>query len=182
MTFKNLPYRKKNILLIAAGLISLVVVWVFAIKPTINLYRENQDISIRLQKEIPTAERLSMLEDKLKILNQKLGAFHGDTLDQEERVLDIVSSFCHKNQLILKEIPATYATDEKDFSILTSEVSVQGGYHGLLKLIAHLEQNTEAGRISSAVFYSFMDNKTKRKILVLKMYLQNIKIIKHENK
>lgn len=168
-------YKIKNKALALAFGLGLVVIWNFAIRNTLNLRTTNNDLESRIWQTKNAPKELQNLQLRQQKVNERMGNFDGDSSDQTSKVLEVVSECCHKNGLILKELPATYVQNEGDFKVLTSEVSVQGTFIKLVSLLDTIEHHTTLGRVSSTSFYTYDDNKLKKKILILKIILQNIK-------
>ena len=95
--------------------------------------------------------------------------------------MDAVSTFCQKNNLILKEFPKTSHEEQQDFTMETNVVVVEGNYKDLVRLVYELENINKAGKVISVSFNSSIDNKLKKVILSATLYLQNICIKKKAN-
>ena len=172
---KKWDYKLKNKVLIVGFILGLLSIWYLAIQKTIALKTANSALEARIWQTQNAPKELHDLEVRQQKVNERMGDFNGDSSDQTSKVLEVVSQCCQKNGLILKELPATFVHNEGDFKVLTSEISVQGSFIKLVTLLDTLEHNTALGRVSSTSFYTYDDNKLKRKILILKIILQNIK-------
>jgi hypothetical protein len=121
------------------------------------------------------------LRKSLDGLNEKLNHYLIDTTKEQEHTLEIVSEFCYKQRLVLKELPKRTITAEKDFTIITSKLMIEGTYKDLLFLLHELEYKQRLGRVSAVSWKSYLDSKTKRTILTMTIYLQNITVNNENN-
>jgi hypothetical protein len=181
MNFKNLTYKQKTkYLLIASGLFFLFV-YNFVISRTFELYSINGSLHEKVMQAQNAPDKKKMLEVKINNFNNSLNKYFIDSTKNREYILATVSEFCHKNNLVLKEVPEPIITQEKDFDIETNIVVAEGGFINLLKLVYELEQNTIVARPASVNFEKKFDYKRKKDILTLSMYLQNIRMKNHES-
>lgn len=180
MNFKNLTYKQKNKYLLVASILFLLFAYNFVIRKTIDLYFVNQSLHTKITEGLNAPERKKNLEGRLEQFNNSLNRYLTDSTRKRENILSLVSEFCHKNQLILKEFPEPIIHYDKDFEIETNIVMVEGGYINLLKLVYELEQNQSIARPTSVNFEKKFDHKRKKDVLTLTMYLQNIRMTGHE--
>ncbi len=174
--FATLSFKQKNkYLAIGAGVFA-VIVYLFAISHTISEYRQVKDLERKVQKAKQSPKQMAVLENRLAFINSKVNPYLIDSTRNQEGILDAVSTFCQKNSLILKEFPKTGYEEQKDITIETNVIVVEGGYTNLLQLIYELEHKNKVGKVSSVSFNSFMDNKRKKQVLTATIYLQNIHI------
>ena len=157
-------------------MIFAVVAYVTAINNTIKLYQENSSLSLKIKKAENAPKGIAEMRKSLEGLNNKLSHYLIDTTKEQEHTLEVVSEFCTKKQLVVKELPQRKISKEKDFTIITSALKIEGNYTNLLKLLNELEYSQKLGRLSSVTWKSYVDTKTKRTILYMVIYLQNITV------
>lgn len=174
MKFSDLSYRKKNKLLLLAGVVLLLVIYFAVIQRTIDLYSDNSELKekIALAEEAP--EKIGLLEKKRSLLNARLKAYSIDSLKNREFILHLVTEFCTKKGILLKDFPSPGLENQGDFAIETNLIIAEGGYHDLLNLLFFLEQEMKIGRPGSVKFIKKFDNKRKKEVLTIEIYLQNI--------
>jgi hypothetical protein len=181
LNFNSLTYKQKNKYLLIGAAIFAVVAYMASIKNTVQLYQDNS----KLEKKIIRAETAPMgvaeLRKSLEALNNKLNHYLIDTTREHEHTLEIVSEFCHKKKLLVRELPQRTISAEKDFTIVTSVMKIEGTYTPLLQLLYELEYSQKLGRLSSVSWKSYVDTKTKRTILYMTVYLQNIAVNEKQN-
>jgi len=181
MNFKNLTYKQKNKYLIIASVFFLLFTYNFVIRKTIDLYQANNTLHTKIQAGLNAPEKKNKLESNLLQFNNGLNKYLTDSLRNREYLLNIVSDFCHKNNLVLKEFPEPIVDQEKNFEIETNIVVAEGGYVNLLKLVYELEYINVVARPASVNFEKRFDHKRKKEVLTLTMYLQNIRMTNYEN-
>lgn len=176
MNLKNLSWQQKlRYLCIGVGAM-LLLSWWLSISKTVQLYSDNKNLEASAIRATEAPEELARLKGSLRTLSGKLQQYTADSVTHQQEVMDIVSEFCHKNKLILRSIPIRTYAMEKDLEVETMEITVEGAYHNLLKLLYELEVKQKPGRISSSSFYSFRDHQRNKTILQLKLYIQTIQL------
>lgn len=176
MNFKDLTYKQKNRYLLIGTLVFVLVAYFTTIRNTIQLYQDNKRLKERIIRAENAPAGIAELRISLDGLNEKLNNYLIDTTREQEHTLEVVSEFCHRKNLKVKELPQRKVTDENDFTIVTSVLKIEGNYNNLLRLIQELEYEQKLGRLSSVSWRSYIDNKTKRTILYMTVYLQNITV------
>ncbi|MFL5731301.1 MAG: hypothetical protein ACJ75J_17565 [Cytophagaceae bacterium] len=152
------------------------MIYFSVISGNIEKYRRKNEMESRLRQAQNAPATIKKLEKELSRLNTHFQYYLADSVRNHEYILEVVSNFCHKNNVILKNLPKVISTQEKNFKVESSIVVAEGNYINLLKLLHELEQVSKIGRVSSVVFKSHLDSKTKRTMLTLTIYLQNIVI------
>lgn len=179
--FATLSFKQKNKYLgIGAGAFA-VIVYFFAISHTIAEYRQVKELKWKVQKAKQSPGQMAVLENRLAFINSKVNDYLIDSTRNQESILDAVSTFCQKNNLILREFPKTGFEEQKDITIETNVIVAEGTYLNLLRLIYELEHKNKVGKVTSLSFNSFMDTKRKKQVLTATIYLQNIRIKNNVN-
>lgn len=174
MRLNDLSYKKKNKLLLVISALLCFVIYVGVISRTVDLFSETSNLQEKISKAEEAPEKTSLLQKKRSLLNAKLQAYSIDSLKNREYILHLVTEFCTKKGILLKEFPNPELTNQGDFAIETNLIIAEGGFHDLLQLLYYLEQEMKIGRPGSVRFLSSFDNKRKKEVLSLEIYLQNI--------
>lgn len=182
MNFKDLTYKQKNKYLLLGALLFAIVAYVTTISNTVKLYKDNTKLESRIGKAENAPSGIADLRRALEGLNGKLNDYLIDTTKEQEHTLEVVSEFCSKKRLVVKELPKRTVTTEKDFTIITSILKIEGSYVELLRLLNELEYVQKLGRVSSVSWKSSIDSKTKRTVLSMTVFLQNITVNKENAK
>jgi hypothetical protein len=170
----TLTYKKKTIYFTAGAAIVLILIYFSLISGNISKYKQRNQLETKLKQAQNAPENIKKLEKELGKLNTHFEYYLSDSVRNHEYILEVVSNFCQKNNVILKNLPMVISTQEKDFKVESSIIVAEGNFINLLKLLHELERVNKIGRVSSVDFKSYVDTKTKRTQLSLTIYLQNI--------
>jgi hypothetical protein len=178
MNLKTLSFQKKFKALWIGAAVLLVISWTLSFSKTVDLFSENARLEKNLIRANTAPQEVGKLKKQLNVFTNKLEQYTADSITHQQEVMEVVSEFCQKNRLMLRNIPVRYYSSEKDFQIETMEIVIEGSYHGLLKLLYELEIKQKKGRITSAHFYNYKDPIRKKNALQLKLFLQTIQLKK----
>ncbi|HET6243894.1 MAG: hypothetical protein H0V01_04410 [Bacteroidetes bacterium] len=172
---KQLTYKKKNLVLISGIALFALIVYFLAIGKTVDLYFQCNELKEQLEFSNNASEQLNLLQ---KQMNEIDGVFESNSelnKNYQQGLLENISNYCNQTSVILREFPTQIILNERDFSVETNLVVVEGSFTNLLKLVYMLEQKNKTGKVSSLLFNSKKDYKTKQLTLTASIYIQNIK-------
>lgn len=178
----NLSYREKNILIVIGGPLILIILWFFVFSNTYDLVMENRQLQERIKKAQEAPESREEIMQQIQSVDEKVKSYIIDSVRNREYLLHLVSNFCKRNSLTLKEFPQVATEKQKELQIETNKVIAEGSFSNLLNLLYEMEQKERTGRPSSVAFNKDYDHKRKKHILSLTIFLQNIRVINNENK
>lgn len=130
----------------------------------------------KVAKAKSSPQQISAMENRLVFINSKVNTYIVDSTKGHEHILDAVSTFCQKNNLILREFPKASYEEQKDITMESNVIVAEGSFINLLKLVYELENKNKVGKVASVSFNSSMDNKRKQLVLNVTLYLQNIRV------
>ncbi|MDR1729764.1 MAG: hypothetical protein LBR52_03785 [Prevotellaceae bacterium] len=171
---EKLSYKHKYYLLLAALALLVVVMYVFAVKKTIAVIAEHNDLSGKIELAASAPQQIVAAEAQLKQMEQLV--VNENPLDFEQVLLEQVSGFCQKNGLILIEFPKTTVSGYRDYQIYTNRIVLEGGFKKMVEFIYEAEQKYNIGKIVSVQFKRTKDMRSKRLYLYAYIYFQNIQI------
>lgn len=174
--FKNLNSRNKLKLLTAGLGLALFLVYFLAVSDTITLAR---DCSAKEEK-LAQSKQLDLEIARLKAQVLSLDARIGGQADTSRKVMDMllehISAFCNSQGCVLKEIPTSARAVSNGYEVETYFITVAGTFRQLLDLVYLLEQKKRTGgHITSLLFYSAKNNRTKKTDLYLTLHVQRYK-------
>lgn len=76
----------------------------------------------------------------------------------------------------LRDFPEEGITTRGGYLIETNKILAEGDFGDLLRLVNHIEYNSNIGKISSVNFYVYKDHKIQKDILLAGIYIQNLSI------
>jgi hypothetical protein len=168
----GLTYKTKNRLLLAAGLFFALVVYQLGVSRTLTAVGDYR----RLREKMAVADNLpyktASMENRLSQLS-KTAAAGGEGSGQS--LLEQVSRYCTSNSLVLRDFPETVSYVQRGMNVETNVFTVEGPFVKLLSLVYLLEQQYRTGRVSSVLFQTREDRKTKRQYLTATLYIQHLK-------
>jgi hypothetical protein len=167
-------YKKRNQFLFIGLILALFIVYQFAIKNTIALIREKNNLSTSFKQRQNEPITYKTLKLELMMLNNQLG--YNSDIDTIEKMnfLEQIAAVSRETNVILKDFPEPNKQDkEGGFLIEVTRITLSGNYINLLRALDAIEKSSVAGRISSADFSIALD-KEKRKQLLLNMYWKKI--------
>lgn len=169
-----LPYQKKLKFLGWAILPVLLICYKLAFARTIAEYRLYKQHST-VTEEMSTANgAANKLQAKNKQLDTLLHQYTLDTLHQNRNLLEIVSEFCHDYPLRLKDYKPLPVFKADSMTVLTRTLTVEGEFINCLYLVYALEQQYQAGRVSSVHYKTYEEPTDHTKQLLCTIYVQNI--------
>lgn len=171
----QLTYKKRNILLAAGSLLFAGVIYLFAIKNTIELANQCSDMEAQLTMISDAPQRLLAVQAENLRLDQLLG--NKNPLDQnmQNRLLEGIVNYCQTNNIELREFPEPLLYSKDGNIIETSIVSVESDFVKILGLVYELEKKMDSGKVTSVNYRTTKNKKTKRIELLADIYVQNIK-------
>jgi len=172
--FNNLTYKQK---LKGLGIFAVIMIFIcfrLAFSATLNEYKlyKTQKENLTFQNSSPLNAKTISTKDKY--ISLTLDNYLLDTLDNTKNLLGIVSAYCDKNKIALKEYKPVGKKDYDSLHILTRLVTVEGAFIDCLRLNYQLETQNNCGRIGSVLYKSYINPKDKSTYLNCSIYLQNI--------
>jgi hypothetical protein len=171
--FKGMTYQRKLRLLLPAAGLALLFVYLFGLRKTIAARSDVQEKKAKLALSKDINNKMGLVKAKLNSIDNMIG----QKPDSSKKVIDIiledVTTYCNNEGCTLKEIPETHHAEDKNFSIETYFITVEGNYKKLLNLVYLLEQKKKSGgRLSSCTLYTRKNNQTKKLSLESTLFIQ----------
>ena len=163
-------YRNRNLLLLSATAVMLLVVWRVSISRTWSaqaLYQQNLELLARAQQENVQIEELEQKLERQQ--NSDLQLY-----DREE-LLAQITDFCRAHDIRVVSFTEASSISLSNHQIITNLLSLKGGYHDLVALAYMIEQEKRLATISSIQFYLEKNRKTKLDELHARFIIRNLK-------
>lgn len=180
--FNGLTYKKKNKYLAVGVILFAIFSYKMAFQNTIAVYQNVQSLEEQLRQAEDAPQKVNALRQQMMSIDQVLGKGGAETTlsaksdtNVQQKLLGIVTDYCSKGDVVLREFPKTMQKTQDDYLVETNVFTVEGGFTKLLGLIYSLEQKSRIGKIASVNFLSKKDFKTKSLTLTSTIYLQNVK-------
>jgi len=173
--FKELTYEKKNRWLIVGAILLAMIVYSLFIKRTIATVGECNELNKKMAMAANAPMQIEKIQSELMTLNSVIGSDQRSESPAREELLGLLTDYCQRSGVVLREFPQTVIKQDKDLLVETNTFTIEGPYTRLLKLVYELEQKKKIGKVSSVTYQAKKDNTTKRLVLTATIYLQNIK-------
>lgn len=174
MKWSLLTYNQKIKLLSLAAVIFMLICYQYAFKKTWYTYTEYRENSVNAEQSGNFIHLFPGLQQQEKKMAGLINNHTADTVNSPKETLAFITSFCKLNRLKLTEYLPMQLTENSNFNIATRQISVEGNYTLLLKLLFELENRQLYGRLCSANFKSTEDPYSHKIILTCTLYLQNL--------
>lgn len=178
--FKNLKYKQKIYLLSGIIFIFLIISYNMAFKKTILLGRQCKEFKEKLENIQTAPQKIHSLKKEIACLDNIIGNTN-DTVHIQDAILESITSYCKNNTLTLKELPKTHTITDKDYLVETCKLVVEGSFANILKLIFLFETSYNIGKVASVNFELINLRTRGRPSLETTIFIQNIRLIHHEN-
>ena len=178
--FKNLKYKHKIYILSGILFIFLVVSYNMALKKTIILRRQCKEFKDKLENIQTAPQKIHSLKKEITYLDNIIGNTN-DTVQMQEAILESITSYCGNNALTLKEFPKTHTITDEDYIVETCKLVVEGSFVNILNLVYLFETSYNVGKVVSVNFELTNLRARGRPRLESTVFIQNIRLIHHEN-
>lgn len=163
----------------AGSVLFALIIYFTTIKKTFDLYMQCNELEELLGQADNASQQMLQLEKQLQEIESVFGEKEERSNNYQQVLLEAISNYCSRNNVVLREFPTPAVFNEQDFSVETNLVVVEGSFNNLLNLVYLLEQKNKSGKIASIQFQTKKDFKTKQQALTASIYIQNIKKTDH---
>ena len=118
---------------------------------------------------------IKQLEQEIKKADKLLGSSSAEFSSFQQELLSIVSRYCKKNKLVLRDFPEPRIEKKETFSIETNVFEVSGKFKNLVQLVYLFEQRQKIGKVASVAFHKKKDIINRSEYLSALIYIQNIR-------
>ena len=161
--------KRKNSYLWLSSLLVLILAYQFSIKKTLNLRQANE----QHQQAIA---RATNIDADIAKYQEQLAAFNANTVTSysQENLLELLSTFCVQQGLLIKGFPEPKTYQEADYTIVSNQIEVEGGFSDIVQLVYDLEQVHRIGSIVSLKYLSGYNRQTKKPYLTAVLTLNTM--------
>lgn len=177
---KNLTYKKKFIYLLICGALSLCLVYVLSINETLKLRKSYIELKSRYDGVFDASSSILFYEKELNKIDSLIVTKNDKGNYTQEELLRKVTEFGRSHNLTIINFPAPHQHIDNGYKVFTYEASIAGSYNDLIRLLYELEMGSYLGVIKSANFELIKSQGQARTMLVMTLFIQEIKDIKDE--
>lgn len=177
---KSLTYKQRFIYLLIGGAFMLVLIYAFSINETIKLRSNYNDLKKRYDGVFDASSSILFYERELVKIDSLIGSENYKGNYTQEELLRKVTEFGRVNNLTIINFPKPHEYVDNGYKVLTYKASVSGRFSDLLRLLYDLEIGNYPGVIKSVDFNLDKSPSQSKVMLVMTIYIQEIKDIKNE--
>lgn len=178
---KKLTYKQQLLYALIGGFIFSIVIYNVAISNTIGLAVKNSDYREQISQSQDAPEQIEFAKQKIKKIEQLVGTDNDySEIDIHQVLLESVTNYVQRKGLILKDFPQPFVGVENGYITKTAQLTVEGDFIPLLKLIYFLENDYNVGKVVAVDFKTIKERRTRKRKLNTTIYLQNVKAETHE--
>ena len=178
---RKLTYKQRLLYTLIGSFIFSIVVYNLALSDTISLAVENSELEELISKSQDAPEKIQFAKQKIKRIEQLVGTNTVyNEVDIHQVLLEAVTSYVQTNGLILKDFPQPYVAVNNGYITKTVQVTVEGDFVPLLKLIYFLETDYSVGKIVAVDFKTAKERRTRKRKLNTTIYLHPNSNIVHQ--
>jgi len=177
---KKITYQQKLLYTLIAGALFSIVIYKLALSKTIHLAIKNNELQQQIALNQDAPKQIEEVSQKIKKIEQLVGDKEGNERDIHQLLLESVTGYVQQNGLILKDFPQPFVISENGYITKTAQLTVEGDFVPLLKLIYFLENNYKVGKVVAVDFKTTKEIRTRKRKLNTTIYLQNVKAENHE--
>lgn len=174
VAWNQLTYQQKNKWLLGGALAFLVIVYLLAIRSTVDLYVQEGELEEKLGKAENAPRQIAQLERKLAYWDQIATNLNDSATSVQKELFTNVSKACSAHKVSLRALEFIATEEKESHQIDTYQVMMAGSYRNLLSAVFELENKLGNGILSSLTFEKVQDRYTKKDYLIAKLYIQNI--------
>jgi hypothetical protein len=174
VAWTQLTYRQKNQWLLGGSLAFLLIVYLLAIRSTLELVEQGSQLEEKLGQAEGAPRQIELLEQKLAYWDQLASSMSDSATSVQKELFTNVSKACNAHKVSLQALEFTASEEKENHVIDTYQVVMEGSYRNLLSAVYELENKLGNGILSSLAFEKETDRYTKRDYLIAKLYIQSI--------
>lgn len=178
---KKVTYKQRLLYTLIGSGLFLIVVYNMALADTIALAIKNNALEQQISQNQDAPQQIQLVAQKIKRIEQLVGDNdYKEARDIHQVLLESVTGYVQKNELILKDFPQPFVINDNGYVTKTAQLTVEGGFINLIKLVYFLENNYTVGKVVAVDFKTTKELRTRTRKLNTTIYLQNVKAENNE--
>lgn len=171
----KLSFRQRFMLLLAASVLLVWLVYALALKETFEIRQEYCSLMENQQQLSNAGSRLRFYQKELATMDSLIGADAYTGNFTQELLLKRITDFELHRQVVIVNFNKPHHFMQDGYDVFTYETKIRGAYLDLLKLLYELESHPFPGIFKSACFALEKEPGKKQSVLTLNLYVQEIK-------
>jgi len=169
--FENLTYKQKFLGLIAISVLLGLAAYKRSFKLTIDAYNEYNELREKLHEIKSSSNTIHELDAEILYFDNLLGKENMESVLVQQEILNFVTN--KSVAVSVFELAEVHEASDKEFVIHTNQLTIEGGFEALLKMVYEFEKEFPYSRVVNTSFFKKKDFKTRRIKLYAKIIFQN---------
>lgn len=165
----------KNILLISALILGIVLSYNFAISPTLELRKEYSKLKIEDELYKNSPKQISILLSQQKEFDSLLNKMNLGSSSMENNLLRILNSEAENRNTKVLDFNDPHIFEDNGNVVHTFDFTLEGDFTELLKTIYVVEQKSSLGEIAHVHFKKQKNYRTNKNFLTSRIFVLQVK-------
>lgn len=165
--------QQKNRALIVSFILALILCYNFAIKNTLQLKKQHNILSKKVELLKNSPYQLAVLKQKNIHYDSLITKFQLGGTSIENNLLKTINSFASNNNLKVVDFHEPHLSSNSELIIKTYDFTLEGTYNNINRLVYVLEQQTKFGEVISLHFEKKKNYRTGRFYLQARILLKS---------
>lgn len=165
-----MDYQQKYRFLLIGIVFFVVVAYWLAFSKTWTAYQA----STQLEQQLSSAGQAWQDIESYQQQIQQLEAQQNNQSFTQNYFFQKITAFCQEHQLAIQDMPESMVYEQQDMKILHNPLKVEGAFVPMVRLLYHLEQEEQLGRVVSVDFNLGKNYQSRKEELTAHIHLQNI--------
>ena len=167
--------QQKNKVLLVCFSLALVICYQLAIKNTLQLKKQYNNLAHNAQLFKSAPQQLALLKQKEVYYDSLLTKFQIDGSSIQNNLLKVINSYATHNKLKVVRFLEPHLTTTNDLVIKTYDFTLEGDYNTINQLLYLLEQKSKFGEVTSLCFETKKNYRTGRFYLQARVLLKSFR-------
>lgn len=165
--------KNKNLLLISAFFLMIVVCYKLAISKTFEQKKQYEKLKKQELLFVNAPKKLSHLRQKQVYYDSLLNKYQIDESSIQNNLLNTINKYALINDLKVINFMEPHITTTNNLMVKTYDFTIEGMYNDINQLIFNLEQKTRFGEIIHAHYEKKKDFRTNKLYLKARILLKS---------
>lgn len=165
--------KNKNLLLISAFLLMIVVCYKLAISKTFEQKKQYEKLKKQELLFVNAPKKLSLLRQKQVYYDSLLNKYQIDESSIQNNLLNTINKYALINDLKVINFMEPHITTTNNLIVKTYDFTIEGKYNDINQLIFNLEQKTRFGEIIHTHYEKKKNFRTNKLYLKARILLKS---------
>jgi len=169
--FENLTYKQKFLALIVIAILLGYAGYKRSFRLTLDAYNDYTELSEKLKEINSSSSTIQELDTEIRYFDNLLGKENIEPILVQQEILNFVTN--NSKSVKVFDLAEVHEASDKKFIIHTNQLTIEGSFEELLKIVYEFEKEFPYSRVVNTSFFKKKDFKTRRIKLYAKIIFQN---------